>query len=130
MVLSYPCIQKKPKKKILYTKAFVLFNLPKTKIFLLKENEKNLLKDLLTVPMSPWECTKDNFQSASFFPSNIKWIEIPSPIKHEFTHITLNVQIVKAFLEEDMPGMLPLEELPLHPLSSLVKKIIQKAESL
>lgn len=126
---SYPVKKMKPKKQQQYAVAFIIVNETQDKIWIEEQNDKKLLKNLMTVPMTPWIVDQEwEYEDAlSKAPITLNWLLLEKEIKHEFTHITLRTKIFTAISKTEMPQMIKIEDLPRYPLSTLVKKIIQAA---
>ena len=127
MQSAYPIKTPKPLKQQQYAGAFVIFK--EGHILLQEQNDRKLLQNLLTVPMTPW--TKDqeweDHDAIKKAPFDLDWESCQTPIKHEFTHITLRVKVFKATLKQNHPDLVPLKNIHNYPISTLVKKIIKSA---
>ncbi len=125
---TYPIKTPKPLKQQQYAAAFVA--LKDNSILLQEQNDKKLLQNLLTLPMTPWTRDQEweDQDALKQAPFDLDWELSPVQIKHEFTHITLRVKVFKGALKASHKGLIPLENLPNYPISTLVKKIIQSID--
>lgn len=112
----YPPKKKKPEIKTQNLYAIMYINTQK-KVFIYRNNESSLLKNLYTFPLSS-------------FP--LKGAKNLGQIKHLFTHIKMHVTLLSInddFLDasqEKKGHWVSLSEILDYPLSSLMKKLLEK----
>lgn len=123
---SYP---RKARKKASLEKhgvAYVIYD-AEGRIYLQRRPEKGLLGGLWEAPHTGWENTPLPSRIRSLIAQE-KGTKCP-PIRHVFTHFALTLDVQRIQLESQHPNWIGPTELAATPLSTLMRKVLQSAET-
>jgi A/G-specific adenine glycosylase len=126
---TYPRKAPKIASKTRYGAAFIALRADGT-LLLRTRPPKGLLGGMAEPPVSAWAGDYDLDAALANAPCQADWRKLPIPVRHVFTHFTLEMTIYVARLETATPAMpgarfTPLAQLRDEPLPSVMLKAVE-----